>query len=83
MLPVIRSDYRAVEMYEPTPGSRVTTPIYAHIGADDARVSVDEAESWRSHTSGEFTLQTHPGGHFYLAEKNQTLIRMIKGVLSG
>ncbi|UGT60386.1 thioesterase II family protein [Nocardia asteroides] len=83
LLPVIRADYCAVETYKHDPNSRLTAPIYAHCGIDDPRVSVDEAHSWRFHTSGAFALDTYPGGHFYLIKESESLIASIKRVLSG
>lgn len=83
MLPVIRADYRAVETYEPVAGVRLSAPIHAHVGTEDARVSIDEADAWRNHTSSEFTVHKHPGGHFYLAQDNRRLIQEITRVLSG
>ncbi|MEU1550754.1 alpha/beta fold hydrolase [Nocardia sp. NPDC005745] len=82
LLPVIRSDYCAVETYRPDPESRVTVPVYAHIGVDDPRVSVDEANDWRLHTSGQFRLHTYPGGHFYLIGESGKLIDSMSQILS-
>jgi surfactin synthase thioesterase subunit len=65
-LPSIRSDYKAAETYRYTPGPDVTCPIFAFIGDSDPMVTVEEARSWRSHTSSAFELRVFPGGHFYL-----------------
>ncbi len=66
VLPAIRGDYKAAETYRYQPGPRLGCPIFAIIGDNDPMVSVDEAEAWAEHTTGEFRLRTFPGGHFYL-----------------
>lgn len=37
-------------------------------GEDDPKTTRPEAEAWREHTSGAFTLRVFPGGHFFLAD---------------
>ncbi|MGH3914536.1 MAG: thioesterase II family protein [Pseudonocardiaceae bacterium] len=66
VLPAIRSDYKAVETYRYQPGPDLSCPIFALIGTDDSKVTVDEARAWARHTRGEFRLSTFSGGHFYL-----------------
>lgn len=66
-LPAIRSDYKAIETYRCNPDqSPISTPIYAHFGHDDPKVTGEEARRWAEHTSGGFEAVTYPGGHFYL-----------------
>jgi len=43
-------------------------PIYAFGGSDDPVVSEADLHEWRSRTTGEFDVQMHRGGHFYLNE---------------
>lgn len=81
ILPALRSDYTAVETYRFEPGPRLDTPIHAHIGDTDPRVTHDEATDWREQTNGRFTLRTYPGGHFYLDAHAAQVIRAITEVL--
>ncbi|WP_067464476.1 thioesterase II family protein [Nocardia amamiensis] len=67
-LPVIRSDYRAVETYRCPAGARVDCAVTVLVGDRDPRVTRAEAEGWRAHTTGPFALHTFRGGHFYLTD---------------
>lgn len=66
ILPALRNDYRAAETYRYRPGPPLACPITALFGADDAKVTTDEALAWAGHTSGPFRHRAFSGGHFYL-----------------
>lgn len=83
ILPAIKSDYKAVETYEHTPGRTVSCPVLAVIGDSDPKVSTDEAKAWSEHTTGPFDLRTLPGGHFYLVEQAPQVIKLISDDLTG
>jgi surfactin synthase thioesterase subunit len=68
ILPAIRADYRAIERYTCPPGSVISTPVTVMTGTADPRTSLAEADAWRGHTTGRFTLLTYPGGHFFLQD---------------
>jgi len=68
VLPTLRNDYRAAETYRYRPGPPLTCPVHALTGDADPRVTVEEAGAWAEHTTGEFTLTTFSGGHFYLLD---------------
>lgn len=78
ILPVIRSDYRAAETYRYSPGPKLTTPVFALVGDDDPKVTVDEARMWRDHTSGPFEIEVFRGGHFYLNAHASTVVDRIR-----
>ncbi|GAB3887909.1 alpha/beta fold hydrolase [Kibdelosporangium lantanae] len=80
-LPAIRSDYRAAETYRYRGTTQLRTPVHVHVGDADPKVSVAEAEAWRRHTSGHFDVEVHRGGHFYLNEHADRLVRSIRQVL--
>jgi pyochelin biosynthetic protein PchC len=68
ILPAIRNDYRAIELYRPAPSAVVDLPILCLAGDRDPQVTDREASAWRAHTTGAFRRRTFPGGHFYLAD---------------
>lgn len=78
VLPAIRADYTAVGTYEYRPGPRLTCPIIALTGDNDPRVTIDETDAWREHTSGDFELAVYPGGHFFVNDHVQDILQRIR-----
>jgi pyochelin biosynthetic protein PchC len=70
----LRSDYRAVARYRPSPG-RLTTPVVGLVGDDDPDVSPDDMRPWTEATAGPMTLHVFPGGHFYLIAQCDAVLR--------
>jgi pyochelin biosynthesis protein PchC len=66
ILPALRGDYRAVETYAYQPGPKLICPVTVFVSDGDPQVTMDEARAWQEHTTGEFSLQSFHGGHFYL-----------------
>ncbi|MEU5256714.1 thioesterase II family protein [Streptomyces longwoodensis] len=66
ILPGLRADYRAVETHEPAPEPLLRCPVGVITGDADPRVTPEEAQAWRRHTTGGFHFRVLPGGHFYL-----------------
>jgi surfactin synthase thioesterase subunit len=76
-LPAIRSDYKAAETYIYQPGPKLNCPIMAFAGDEDPKMTIDEARAWAEHTTGDFDLNVYPGGHFFLAQHQSEILRMI------
>lgn len=76
-LPALRADYRAAETYSCAPEITVNCPISALTGADDPKTTVDEANAWIRHTSGAFDLKVFPGGHFFLTDEADQVIKIL------
>ncbi|GAA0298031.1 alpha/beta fold hydrolase [Streptomyces polychromogenes] len=77
ILPALRGDYRAVGTYRHEPGPLLRTPVSVLCGESDPRASVAEAMGWRELTGAAFTFRGFPGGHFYLAERHEAVVRAI------
>ena len=77
ILPVLRNDYRAVESYVYTPAPPLRCPILALAAEADPRLTVADVDRWRDYTTGPFTLQTFPGGHFYLTDHRDAVARAV------
>ncbi|MFF2324729.1 MULTISPECIES: thioesterase II family protein [unclassified Streptomyces] len=82
VLPMLRSDYRAIETYRGGADDVVSCPITVLTGESDDRVSAQEAEGWANHTRGGFVLKTLPGGHFFLNDHGETVTRLVRDGLS-
>lgn len=80
VLPALRADYRALAAYRWRGGEPLAAPVTALIGDSDPMVTVQEAQTWQEHTSGEFDLKVFTGGHFYL---NDHLDRIAATVTQG
>ncbi|MEV0292100.1 alpha/beta fold hydrolase [Nocardia sp. NPDC050710] len=80
-LPVIRSDYRAVETYRCAAEVTVHYPITALVGDRDPRVSLADIEAWRTHTTAEFATCVLRGGHFYLADQIPAVAELLAAQL--
>lgn len=82
LLPIIRADLALVERYTYIPGEPLDTPITALCGAWDPWVSPEEAEGWRQHTGGPFSLRILPGDHFYLRANTGPLVSILSHTIS-
>lgn len=78
ILPALRADYRAVREYRCAPGPALRVPVSVLCGEQDPRVTVPEAMAWRELAAGAFTFRGFPGGHFYLAERQDAVVRAIR-----
>lgn len=78
VIPTIEADLELADAYrgprEPTP---VRSALYAFGGVDDARVEPSALEGWASYTEAEFAVETFPGGHFYLRDVPDRVVRAI------
>lgn len=83
ILPAVRADYRAVETYRCRPGAAITCPVTVLTGTGDPLTTLDEAEAWRRHTSGDFSLRAFSGGHFFLVDHASEVARLIGDTLAG
>ncbi|MEU0203847.1 MULTISPECIES: alpha/beta fold hydrolase [unclassified Streptomyces] len=81
VLTPLRSDYRAVETYRGTVTAAVRCPVTVLTGADDETTTVEEARAWRRHTSGPCEVRVFPGGHFYLNERRDEVLRVLTDTL--
>jgi surfactin synthase thioesterase subunit len=77
VLPAIRADYRAIERYSCPPGVTISSPVTVLTGTADPRTTQPEAEAWRGHTTGRFSLHSYPGGHFFLQSHIPEILAVI------
>jgi medium-chain acyl-[acyl-carrier-protein] hydrolase len=78
-LTFLRADFTLVETYTYQDEAPLSCPISAFGGADDPLVSHEQLAAWRSQTTEQdhFTLDTFPGGHFFVIDERQALIQRL------
>jgi surfactin synthase thioesterase subunit len=76
-LPALRADYRATERYTCPPEVTVNCPITALVGDNDSKTTVDEAKAWATQTTGSFDLHVFAGGHFFLTDHAEEIIKIL------
>jgi medium-chain acyl-[acyl-carrier-protein] hydrolase len=78
LLPIVRADFEAVEMYrfDPHPPP-LDVPIIAFGGLNDPRVSRERVEGWASLTISAFRSHFFPGDHFFIHTARETIIESI------
>ncbi|KUO12338.1 thioesterase II family protein [Streptomyces sp. DSM 15324] len=81
ILPVLRSDYTAVETHRPDPALRLTCPLVALTGDRDPMVTLEEARRWTTHTTGPAELRVFSGGHFFPEDHLPEIAALISACL--
>lgn len=81
MLPLLRADFELVETYSYSKDAPLNCSITALGGLKDDRVKPAQLEAWRKQTSGHFSLQMLPGGHFYLHTAEPLLLEILSSEL--
>ncbi|MFE5829111.1 thioesterase II family protein [Streptomyces sp. NPDC056508] len=77
VLPALRADYRAVETYAYRPGPALTCPVVALTGDRDPVADVEGVLAWEEHTTGPFTAEVFPGGHFFLTDRAEEVLATV------
>ncbi|MBR1692650.1 MAG: thioesterase [Lachnospiraceae bacterium] len=76
-LPMLRADFKMDETYcsdNPVP---LKCPIVAFSGAADREASAKEMQAWREYTVNDFVSRVFEGGHFFIREQEDEIIRTI------
>lgn len=64
-LPLVRADLTVIGTCGPAGEPPLSVPIRAFAGADDIEASPARMAAWQAETTGEFSLDVLPGGHFF------------------
>lgn len=77
-LPVFRSDFSIGEnyFYEETPPR--SFDITAFYGENDSTVREEEINAWKKHTVGHFKSISFEGGHFFIKDKQDEILKEIE-----
>ncbi|MFI5930584.1 thioesterase II family protein [Actinoplanes sp. NPDC051494] len=79
LLPALRADVEMHENYRATGTGTLSVPVTALRGDHDELVSREQAGQWAGVTRGPFGYQELPGGHMYLVDEAEHLLRVIAG----
>ncbi|MFJ5779689.1 thioesterase II family protein [Streptomyces sp. NPDC093094] len=78
ILPALRADYGAVRRYRYRPGPALGCPVTAFTGDSDPKAEIGEVRAWHTHTASAFELNVLPGGHFFLVDQQEPVLRTIE-----
>ncbi|MFC9653001.1 MULTISPECIES: thioesterase II family protein [unclassified Streptomyces] len=82
ILPALRADYAAVRGYRYRPGTPLACPVTAFTGDADRKAPVEAVEAWADLTLGGFGLHVLPGGHFFLVDQQDAVLRTVEEELA-
>jgi len=81
-LNVLRADFAAVETYQ----HHDTTPLRCDIsvlyGEDDVDMAICDPREWARYTTGTCRWHGYPGGHFFIHEHAERIVRLINHQLN-
>ncbi|GAB2331943.1 alpha/beta fold hydrolase [Streptomyces griseoincarnatus] len=77
LLPMIRADFALIEQYSYVPGLQLDCPVRAWCGAGDPEVQPEDMARWAEQTTGPFELTVLPGGHFFLTDHHQQVVKTV------
>ncbi|MGW8378385.1 alpha/beta fold hydrolase [Streptomyces sp. ODS28] len=79
---ILRADFRMLADYRCAADAPLTCPVTVVCGADDAACTPREAREWARHTVGGLSVETLPGGHFYLETAAEELTALLTRYLT-
>jgi len=77
ILPVLRADFKAAELYRYIEEPPLQCPIVAYGGTRDGMVSESQLAGWSAHTNGGFAQKMFDGDHFYVNTQREELIAQL------
>jgi surfactin synthase thioesterase subunit len=78
---LLKRDLCLLQKYKPTE-SCLRLPLYAFWGEKDLVVGKKTMSSWQKYSTGDFSLTSIPGGHFYPMELPELLAVNLKAFMS-
>ncbi|WP_326686479.1 alpha/beta fold hydrolase [Streptomyces sp. NBC_01795] len=77
----LRADFTLVETYAPAPEPLLGCPVTALAGLADTSIPPVSVRGWRELTSGPFTFRPLPGGHFFVNERTEEIVGLLRSAL--
>lgn len=83
-LPVFRADYHLVDTYAPRADSHaLSLPVTALWGTKDPTADGELTGPWHATTTGRFRHYAFDGGHFYLVDHLDSVLKLVREQLTG
>lgn len=73
---ILRADFQAIENYFYLKKQPLDIPILALLG-DEEETTISEANAWKEETTGKFKLEIFKGGHFFIMEQTENILKLI------
>lgn len=77
ILPVLRADFRMIELYRYEPRPALPIDVTVLYGSKEDEVK-DHAPEWGNHVTGKCELSSFAGGHFFLNDWVEDICRLIE-----
>jgi medium-chain acyl-[acyl-carrier-protein] hydrolase len=77
LLPALRADFAIAETYQHSPEPPLDSPLSVFGGLGDLVTDRPKLEPWAEHTTREFKLRMVPGGHFFVNESRDLILRAV------
>jgi medium-chain acyl-[acyl-carrier-protein] hydrolase len=82
LLPVIKADYRILETYEYFPNNfKFEYDISVFGGQSDIDIPLSDLNEWRLYTNKECKIYEFRGGHFFIHEEKENIVKIINHTL--
>lgn len=78
----LRADFALVETYTPARDPRLTCPVTALAGLADGSIPPASMRGWQAVTEGQFTFRPVPGGHFFVNERTEEIVGLLRAALT-
>lgn len=75
IVPLLRADMALTETYDAGDAPPLPVRITGYAGAADPKVPVEDVEAWGRHTTEGFGMRTFPGGHFFVFDQRERVLR--------
>ena len=82
VLPYVRNDFEALDLYRPKQGPPLNVPVTALVGDADPDVTPAHIERWAEVAGSSFKSLILPGDHFYLVPQQAAVIREVLTTLN-
>lgn len=80
-LPILRADFLMCGRYRYQPRPRLKLPIHV-LGGKEDKSSMEQLLAWQDETSSGFSLDMIAGGHFFIHEHENKVLKLVRDNLS-